>query len=61
MSIYMMQFININMCLLVIYVYVYITYKGRDSSIGIATRYRLQGPRIESQWRQDFPHFPDRP
>ena len=61
MSIYMMQFININMCLLVIYVYVYITYKGRDSSIGIATRYRLQGPRIESQWRRDFPNFPDRP
>ena len=28
----------------------------RDSSVGIATRYGLDGPRIESQWGQDFPH-----
>ena len=34
---------------------------GRDSSIGIATRYGLNGPVIESQWRgRDFPH-PSRP
>ena len=33
---------------------------GRDSSVGIATRYRLDGPGIESQWRRDFPH-PSRP
>jgi hypothetical protein len=33
---------------------------GRDSSVGIATRYGLDGPEIESRWRQDFPH-PSRP
>ena len=33
---------------------------GRDSSVGIATRYGLDGPGIESQWGQDFPH-PSRP
>jgi hypothetical protein len=33
---------------------------GRDSSGGIATRYRLDGPRIESRWGQDFQH-PSRP
>jgi hypothetical protein len=32
----------------------------RDSSVGIATRYRLDGPGIESRWGQDFPH-PSRP
>jgi len=29
---------------------------GRDSSVGIATRYGLDGPGIESQWGRDFPH-----
>ena len=29
---------------------------GRDSSVGIATRYGLDGPCIESQWGRDFPH-----
>ena len=33
---------------------------GRDSSVGIATRYRPDGPGIESQWGRDFPH-PSRP
>jgi hypothetical protein len=33
---------------------------GRDSSVGIAIRYRLDGPGIESRWGQDFPH-PSRP
>jgi hypothetical protein len=33
---------------------------GRDSSVGIATRYGLDGPGIESQWGRDFPH-PSRP
>ena len=33
---------------------------GRDSSVGIATRYGLYGPGIESRWRRDFPH-PSRP
>ena len=32
---------------------------GRDGSVGIATRYRLDGPGIESQWGEgrDFPHL----
>ena len=29
---------------------------GRDSSVGIATRYGLDGPGIESRWGRDFPH-----
>ena len=33
---------------------------GRDSSVGIATRYGLDSPGIESRWRRDFPH-PSRP
>jgi hypothetical protein len=33
---------------------------GRDSSVGIATRYGLHGSGIESRWRRDFPH-PSRP
>ena len=33
---------------------------GRVSSVGIATRYRLDGPGIESRWGRDFPH-PSRP
>ena len=28
-----------------------------SSSIGIATAYGLEGPRIESRWERDFPHF----
>ena len=33
---------------------------GRDSSVGIATRYGLDGPGIESRWWRDFPH-PSKP
>jgi hypothetical protein len=33
---------------------------GRDSSVGIATRYGLDGKGIESRWGRDFPH-PSRP
>ena len=33
-----------------IYSYIYILYRGRDSSVGIATRYGLDGPGIESWW-----------
>jgi hypothetical protein len=33
---------------------------GRDSSVGIAIRYRLDGPGIESWWGRDFP-YPSRP
>ena len=29
---------------------------GRDSSVGIATCYGLDGPGIESRWVRDFPH-----
>jgi hypothetical protein len=28
----------------------HITIQGRDSSVGISTRYRLDGPEIESRW-----------
>ena len=30
---------------------------GRDSVDGIATRYGLEGPGIESQWGRDFLHL----
>ena len=33
---------------------------GRDSSVGIATRYGLDGPWIESRWGRYFP-YPSRP
>jgi hypothetical protein len=33
---------------------------GRDSSVGIETRYELDGQGIESRWGRDFPH-PSRP
>ena len=33
---------------------------GRDSSVGIVTRYGLDCPGIESRWGRDFPH-PSRP
>ena len=29
---------------------------GRDSSVGIATRYGLNAPGIECRWVRDFPH-----
>jgi len=35
-------------------------YSGRNSAVGIATRYGQDGPWIESRWRRDFPH-PSRP
>ena len=28
----------------------------RDSSVGVATRYGLDGPVIESRWGREFPH-----
>ena len=28
----------------------------RDSSVGIETRYGIDGPGIESRWEQDFSH-----
>ena len=33
---------------------------GRDSSVGIATGYRLGGPGIESRWGEIFRTCPDR-
>jgi hypothetical protein len=32
---------------------------GLDSSVGIATRYGVDGPGIESQWGRDFRARPD--
>jgi hypothetical protein len=29
---------------------------GRNSSVGIATRYGMVGPGIESRWQRNFPH-----
>jgi len=29
---------------------------GRDSSVGVATRYGLDGPGIEARFGRDFPH-----
>jgi hypothetical protein len=29
---------------------------GRDSSVGIASRYELDGPGIECRWGRDFQH-----
>ena len=31
--------------------------RNRDSSVGIATRYGLEGPGIESRWGRNFPHL----
>jgi len=31
--------------------------RGRYSSVGIATRYWLDGPGVESGWELDFPHL----
>jgi hypothetical protein len=43
-----------------IYVYCiqsYVQLSGLDSSVGIATGYRLEGLGIESRWGQDIPHL----
>ena len=40
-----------------VYIYIYIYKVGRDSSVGIATRYGLDGSWIESRWRRDFPRL----
>ena len=34
---------------------------GRDGSVGIETRYELDGPGIESRWGEIFRTRPDRP
>jgi hypothetical protein len=34
-----------------------VSFVGRDSVVGIATRYELDGLGIESRWMRDFPHL----
>jgi len=31
--------------------------RSRNSSVGVATRYGLNGPGMESRWGRDFPHL----
>lgn len=42
-------------------VYISLGNDGRGGVVGIATRYGLGGPRIESQWRRGFLCPPARP
>jgi hypothetical protein len=44
----------LNIILGYIYIYIYISVVGRDSSVGIATRYGLDGPGFESRWGTRF-------
>jgi len=37
-----------------IYIFIYLFIMGRDNSVGIATRYGLDGPGIESRWGPRF-------
>jgi hypothetical protein len=49
-----------NICLMLAYrmflTILYFKCEGRDSLVGIATRYGLDGPGIECRWGRDFPH-----
>jgi hypothetical protein len=36
---------------------IFFVFLGRGSSVGIATRYGLDGPGIERRWERDFPHM----
>jgi hypothetical protein len=36
---------------------IYIIYVGQDNSVGIATRYGLDGPGIETRFARNFPHL----
>jgi hypothetical protein len=47
-------------CCVFIYLCVHVYVGSRDSSVGIATRYGLEGPGIESQWGEIFRTYPDR-
>ena len=49
--------------LLYLFLYLFLIFYvlGRDSSVGIATRYGLDGPGIESRWGEIFRIRPDRP
>jgi len=35
-------------------------YGSQDDVVGTATRYGLEGPEIESRWREIFRTYPDR-
>ena len=52
--------LNYSMCKKIYFGILKYNIRGRVSSVGIATRYGLDGPWIESQWGRDFPH-PYRP
>jgi hypothetical protein len=59
------MYIHLHRYIMLCYTYiVYIHYVrisvSRDSVVGIATRYGLDGPDIDSRWRRNFPH-PSRP
>jgi hypothetical protein len=45
---------------LVVSIIIIIIITGRDSAVGMVTRYGLDGPGIESRWERVFPH-PSRP
>jgi hypothetical protein len=58
---------RLNLCLSVVekeatdFKGVYYSLGGRDSVVGIATRYGLECPGIESRWVRDFPCCSDLP
>ena len=54
------EFIVVKVVMLQAFICVLLLSMGRDSAVGIATRYRLDGPGIESRRGRDFPH-PSRP
>jgi hypothetical protein len=41
--------------IIIIFLLYYLSTMGRDSSVGIATCYGLDGPVIEYRWGRDFP------
>ena len=41
------------MMTMIMMIVIIIINSGRDSSVGIATRYGLDGPGIEFRWRRD--------
>jgi len=54
-------FLTRSKTVIVYYIFIYKASVGRDSSVGIATRYGLDGPGIESWWGKIFRTCPDRP
>jgi len=41
---------------IIIIIIIFVVVGGRDSSVGIATPYAMNGPGIESRWARDFPN-----